>query len=179
MNVSKKLVTASRIMAWLSLAGIVIVPLVTVVGFLDPDATTALSIRFGHLGAPLTSAVPLTNRIGALLCEIIPVAIVVWGLTALTRLFRLFAKGNVFSTASLRALNQVAAALFWNVLAAFVVQAPISYFLTAANPPGQRAISLGLGSDDIEVLFLAGVAVVIARVMAEAHRMADENASFV
>jgi hypothetical protein len=179
MNVSKKLVSASRIMAWLSMAAVAIIPLVTAAIFLFPDATAIMDVRFSHLGAPLTSAVPLANRVGALLCEIVPVAIAVWGLLALTRLFRLFAKGEVFSAAALKALSQVAAALFWNVLASFIAQAPISYFLTAANPPGQGNISLSLGSDDVEVLFLAGVALVIARVMAEARHMADENASFV
>ncbi len=178
MPVSGKLVKASRAMAWLSAAGVVIVPLVTIAIFLFPSVAAVMDISMSHLSAPLTSAVPLANRVGALLCEIVPLAIAVWGLLALTRLFRLFASGEVFSAASLQALSQVAAALFWNVVAAFLAEAPISYFLTEASP-AHRAISLTLGTGDVEVLFLAGVALVIARVMAEAARMADENASFV
>jgi hypothetical protein len=79
----------------------------------------------------------------------------------------------------LRALSSVTTALFWNVVAAFVVQAPITYLISMHNPPGHRFISLGFGSDDVEMLFLAGVTFVIARVMAEARRVAEENAGFV
>ena len=178
MPVSGKLVKASRVMTWLSAAGVMIVPLITAVLFLFPDVAQVLDIHISHLGAPLTSAAPLANRVGALLCEIVPLAIAVWGLLALTRLFNLFAKGEVFSTPALRALSQVTAALFWSVLVSFIAQAPISYFLTRTGS-GHPEISLTFGSDDVEVLFLAGVALVIARVMAEAARMADENASFV
>jgi hypothetical protein len=45
--------------------------------------------------------------------------------------------------------------------------------------PGHREISLLFGTDDAATLFISGVMLVIARVMAEARRVADENAMFV
>jgi hypothetical protein len=102
-----------------------------------------------------------------------------WGLLALAKLFRLFAAGKIFDSENLRALGQVAMAIFWNVAFGFATQAPLTYFLTHHAALGHRYISLGFGSDDVEMLFLAGATFVIARVMAEARRMADENAAFV
>jgi hypothetical protein len=177
MVVSIRLVRASRIMGRLSAVGVVLVPLVVVAAFLFPDATRALDISFNHLGADLTNAIPFGDRLCALAFALVPVAISTWGLFALARLFRCFAEGEIFSAGALRALSRVTAALFGYVLAAFAMQLPISYFLTAHT--GRHELSLTLGSDDVATLFVAGVAFVIARVMAEARQMADENASFV
>jgi Na+-driven multidrug efflux pump len=179
MIISPQLARASRIMAWLSVLGAALGPAVVVACFLFPGATRALDIHFGHLGAELSDAVPLTDRIFAMLCALVPTAIASWGLIALARLFRCFVAGQVFSAGALRALSHVTMALFWNVLAAFVMQAPISFFLTYHLGHGHREISLALGSDDVEMLFLAGATYVIARVMAEARRLAEENEGFV
>ena len=181
MVVSQGLVRASRIMAWLSAAAVIIVPAGTVLIFLFPDQTRILGMHesLNHYGDLLSSGVPLSNRLFALAFALIPAGIATWGLIALTRLLLLFARGEVFTPHSLRALSRITAALFWNVLSAFATEAPISYFLTRANPSGHRFMELTLGSDDANILFLAGVAFVVARVMAEARRMADEHASFI
>jgi Na+-driven multidrug efflux pump len=178
MTVSKSLVRASRIMAVLSWAGAVLFLLMPILIFVFPDQTKALNMHMSHVDG-LTGAVPLTDRLLALACDLVPAGIAAWGLLALAQLFRLFSLGQIFSPANLRALSRVATAMFWYVVTTFVMQAPVSYLLSHHNPPGHRMISLGFGSDDIEVLFLAGATFVIARVMAEARRMADENAGFV
>lgn len=179
MKVSDNLVRASRIMAWLSILGAVLGPAVLIACFVWPEFGVAIDAHFNHLGVPLTEATPLIWRLGAMLCALVPTAIASWGLIALAGLFRCFIAGEVFSAQSLRALSHVTAALFWNVLAAFVMQAPISALLSYPLGPHHREISLGLGTDDVQVLFVAGVAYVLARVMAEARRIADENEGFV
>ena len=103
----------------------------------------------------------------------------VWALVELYRLFLLYAAGEVFSTGALTSLNRVAALMFWYVLVSFATQAPVSYLLSLYRPPGHREISLEFTSHDVSLLFMAGVVLVIARVMGEARRVADENESFV
>jgi hypothetical protein len=166
-------------MAVLAAAGAVAMPLFTIAAFVFPDQTQALDLHMGHLGAPLTGTIPLNDRLLALLCEGVPTAFATWAMIALAQLFRCFGAGEIFTAQPLKQLSHVTVALFANVLTSFVAQAPISYFFTHANPPGHREITLSLGSDDAQLLFLAGVALVIARVMAEARRMADENEGFV
>ena len=181
MGVSQKLVKASRIMAWLSLLGAIVYVAGEIFVFLVPDAAHALGeIEVHHVGTiPITSAIPFAYRLAALVVDLIPTALVAWALIELYRLFQHYARGEVFSVAAIGNLNRVAALMFWQVLASFVAQAPISYLLSLYRPAGHREVSLGLGSNDLAFLFMAGVVLVIARVMAEARRVADENASFV
>jgi hypothetical protein len=65
------------------------------------------------------------------------------------------------------------------VIVAFAVQAPITFLLSYPLGHGHRFVSLSFGNQDVFTLFLAGAVLVIARVMAVARRMADENESFV
>ncbi len=176
---ARNLTRLSRLMAWLSTAGLVIVPAITTYIFVDPERSRWLMLEFDHLGADLTAAVPLRFRLMALACALVSVGCTMWALWSLRRLFLLYAGGEVFSKSALRALNSVALALFSGVVANFVMQAPISFALTYPLGPGHRAISLSFGSGDVATLFMAGVVLVIARVMTEARRLADENAKFV
>jgi len=174
------LVRASRRMAFLSAAAVVLVPLSTVLLFVVPDfvkkvgGDISITAHYGHL---LGSAVPLPDRLIALGFAMIPTAIATWGLIALVRLFNGFRSADAFSHDTLRAFCNVAAALFWNVIATMATEPAITFFLTRAQI--HKSVSLYLGTDDVELLFLAGVAYVIARVMAEARAVAEENAKFV
>jgi Protein of unknown function (DUF2975) len=179
MTVPIRLVRASRVMAWLSTAGFVIVPAIVIYIFLDPEHSRWLMFDMDHLGARISSAVPVEFRLIALACALIPAAFDMWALWSLRSLFLLYARGEVFSPGALSALNHVAVALFGGVIANFIAQAPISAALTWALGHGHREISLSFGSGDVSTLFMAGVVLVIARVMAEARRVADENAKFV
>jgi hypothetical protein len=178
-SVSPKLARLSRIMAVLSALGMVVIPLLVGVAFLLPDNTRWLMFNMSHTGTALTGAIPLAYRISALVCEMVPLSFVLWALWSLRQVFAHYARGEVFSAAPLRHLGNVAVALFLGVLADFIAQAPISFLLSYYQGPGHREISLGFGSDDVGRLFVAGAVLVIARVMAEARRVADENAGFV
>jgi len=179
MSVSRKLIRASRVMAWLSILGAALYLLGEIAVFIVPDSMKLANIlETHHTGVAITSAIPLANRLGALAVELIPTALLIWALLELYGLFHCYSAGEVFTPEPLARLNRVAALMFWYVLVSFIAQAPVSLILSWANA-GHRAISLGLSSHDLSVLFVAGVALVIARVMAEARRMADENASFV
>lgn len=179
MAASSSLSRLSRIMAWLSTVGFVIVPVVTIYAFLAPERSAWLMLDFDHLGATLNSAVPLQFRLLALVCELVTASFTMWALWSLRRLFLLYASGDVFTPGALRALNHVALALLGGVVAGFVMQGPASLALTWSLGQGHRAISLGFGSNDVAGLFTAGVVLVVARVMTEALRVADENAKFV
>jgi DUF2975 family protein len=176
---STKLARLSRTMSVLALIGMAIVPVVVAAAFLYPKFSEALMLNMSHVGMKLTASVPLGDRLLALACEAVSAGLTIWALWSLNRLFANYAQGRVFSAEPIAHLNHVATALFLSVLTDFVMEAPISYFLTRHGPPGHREISLSFGSGDVAWLFIAGTVLVIARVMAEARRMADENAAFV
>jgi hypothetical protein len=169
----------STTMVWLSTLGFLVLPLVVAYTFLDPDHAQWTMFTYEHGGVSLSSSQPFEFRLLALTCALAPTAFTMWALWSLRRLFHLYAEGSVFSSEALSALNHVAVALLASVLVAFIMQAPISLALTWARGPHHREISLSFGSQDVATLFMAGVVLVIARVMAEARRVADENAKFV
>jgi len=177
--VPDKLARLSRVMSILSLLGMILIPVLVIAIFLHPDTTQFLMFRLDHLGADLTGKIPLPHRLGALVCETLPLGCTIWAMWSLRQLFANYAGGQVFSQEPLRHLNNVANALFLGVLADIVMEAPISYLLNLHNPSGHREISLSFGSSDVVWLFVAGTVLVIARVMGEARRVADENAAFV
>ncbi|HEX3673647.1 MAG TPA: DUF2975 domain-containing protein [Rhizomicrobium sp.] len=180
MKVSERLIRGSRVMAWLSLIGAVVYVAADCLVFLAPGISRELgAIELHHTGMDVTQAIPFVYRAAALAVDLIPASLMVWALLELHRLFLRYAAGDVFTAAALKSLNRVAALMFWYVLVGFVAQAPISALLSWSKSTGHREISLGFTSHDVSFLFMAGVVLVIARVMAEARRVADENESFV
>lgn len=104
------------------------------------------------------------------------------GLFALWQLWRLFgeyAQGRALARPALRHLRRFA----WSVLAAALLQplakAALSVVLTVGNPPGQRLLSLSLGSSDYLALLLGAVLLAVAQVMHQAVLAAEENQGFV
>ncbi|MDE2499709.1 MAG: DUF2975 domain-containing protein [Alphaproteobacteria bacterium] len=166
-------------MACCSAAGLLILPVMLAATFLLPDKTEWLMLDVDHLGSMLNAQVPILYRLGAFACEMVPTAFTLWALWSLRQLFLKYAAGDVFSSAALHYLNNVAVALFASVVVGFAMQAPISFLLTWPLGHHHAEISLSFGSGDAATLFMAGVMLVIARVMVEARRMADENAKFV
>ena len=174
-----KLARLSRIMSVLSMVGAAALPAVTIWAFLDPGGTQFLMLRLSHVGDGLNASVPIQYRIDAMAIELVPVGFAVWALWSLSRVFANYAQGRVFGPEPLRHLNRLAVALFASVVADIAAQMPITALLSWHLGPHHREISLSLGSDDVSRLFIAGAVLVIARVMAEARRMADEHAGFV
>lgn len=97
----------------------------------------------------------------------------------LWRLFGRYRLGDVFSLEALGHLRRFA----WS-LALLPVAEPLSRTLgalaiTLDSPPGQRMLVISFGSYEYALMLVALVFVAIARVMAEAARVAEENAQFV
>lgn len=167
------------VMAWLSAAGAVLVPLCVAAIFLYPVAGHGIGLDWNGQTAMEIARTPFDFRLVAFFFALAPAGFTVWALWSLMRLFRGYAVGDVFSYRALRHLNHVAVALFASVILGFVMQLPITLLLSWYKGAGHRALSIGIGSHEIAGLFLAGAVLVIARVMAEARRVADENESFV
>jgi len=166
-------------MAGLSVAGAIILPLMVAATFLYPPLAYALGSQYDGIDVLTIGRTPFGYRVIVFLFALGPTGFTVWTLLSLRRLFLLYAAGKVFSHQALRMLNHVAVALFASVIVGFVVRAPLTLLLSWHLGAGHRAVSLGFGGDDLLALFMAGAVLVIAKVMAEARRMADENASFV
>ncbi|MFT3957266.1 MAG: DUF2975 domain-containing protein [Piscinibacter sp.] len=119
-----------------------------------------------------------TQRIGAAV-SVLPVAVGLYALWQLWQLFGEYAAGRVFGLAAVQRLRRFAWALLGAALLAPLVRAVMSVVLTVGNPPGQRMLVIGFSWNDYLAVLLAAVLIAIATVMAEAARVAEENAGFV
>jgi|WetSurMetagenome_2_1015567.scaffolds.fasta_scaffold727689_2 hypothetical protein len=183
MQVSRKLRTASSVMAWLALAGAAVLATTVPLAYLAPfDFLNAGGAKLGfHVslanGLEITTAIPLLYRLGALAAAMVPTGLTLWALLVLFRLFRAYAAGRVFDDAALNGLKQLAGLLFLIVLASKAEELAATYIVSLSQ--NTRWIGMSVSFDDFTWLFVAGVAVVIARVMAEAHKLARENETFI
>jgi hypothetical protein len=119
-----------------------------------------------------------TLQLGALV-SVVPIGLGLYTLWQLWGLFGLYARGRVFSAGALTRLRRFAWALFATALIAPMVRAAMSVVLTFGNPPGRRALVVGLSWNDYMTVLLAVVLIAIATVMAQAVRLAEENEGFV
>ncbi|HSI60575.1 MAG TPA: DUF2975 domain-containing protein [Ideonella sp.] len=101
---------------------------------------------------------------------------------ALWQLWQLFGRyrlGEVFSLRAVAHLRRFACWLLALAVAGPLVRALMSVAISLDNPVGKRMLRLDLSSNDYQLLLFAAVFLTVARVMAEALRVADENREFV
>ncbi|WP_298435074.1 hypothetical protein [Ottowia sp.] len=136
------------------------------------------------LGAHLpTNAVaqPLADwqRIVAALIAAVPLALLLFGLRQAGRCFQMFSRGQVFTLQAARLLGSFAAWVAWAALASLLADSAISSLLTLGNPPAQRHLSVAIGSEQLLLLFFAGMVWLMASVITQGHSLAEDNEGFV
>ncbi len=176
-----RLALMSRVMAWLTLAAALALPLMVLLTYLSPNEMGPLNLRLYHLSGErrFSEAVPFNDRMIAFAFAAIPLGVAVWALLTLRQLFVSFAAHEIFSRTTSRTLSMLSLAVFAYVVVAFIAQAPIGHFLRRSDPNNHIVFTLSIGLEDLIALFAAAIVAVVARVMSEATRVADENAKFV
>lgn len=166
-------VWAVRTMCVLGAAILVLVPLWF---WSSPEWVARLAERLAGVHEVTVDARAL--RLGAL-ASVAPVALGLYALWQLWQLFAGYAQGRVFTRTALTHLRRFAWSLLAGALLAPALRSLMSVLLTLGNPPGRRHLVIGLSWDDYMAVLLAAVLIVIASVMAEAVRLAEDNEGFV
>lgn len=168
----------SRLMAAACLFLIVVLPIGVAVYWIWAD-TTELVVR-AHL-APDSVQAPLTiwqRVVGALITQI-PLAMMLIGLWHARNCFNLFASGRVFTAQAVHYLRQFAFWVLASTVAGMLAVPAISVLLTFYNEPGTRQLAISFGSDQIFVLFAAGMVWLMAAIIGQGLSLAEENANFI
>lgn len=119
---------------------------------------------------------PVAVRALCFLAALVPGVALTVTLLRLRALFALYKEGRIFSLANVVCFRALARALLGWAVASILYTPLHGLAVTAANPPGRHILSLGLGSSELALFFVAATAVVIARVMDEARRLDEEQA---
>ncbi len=101
------------------------------------------------------------------------------GLFVLRRPFINFARGELFNRANSADLRRFAVLLIVHALLRPVHLALASVVLSVNHPPGQKVLSLSVGSHELQAIGLALVFWVIASLLLEGARLQAENRQFV
>ena len=123
--------------------------------------------------------VGLWNKLAGALITTVPMALLMYGVWRLRQLFVQFRGGSLFSADGAGHLHAFAWMLLVTVLLSPVISALLSVVLTMNNPPGQRALVISLGSNDLAQLFIAGALFAITWTLREGYRLRQENEAFV
>lgn len=125
-----------------------------------------------HALSPLASVAVM----GALLVVALPL---LWGLWELRGLFQGYAAGAIFTVDAAGHLRRCGYALMALSGKTLLRSLALSAALSIDRPKGERSMVLAVSSDDLLFLLLGVTVLVIARVMAEAAHLAEDNAGFV
>lgn len=118
---------------------------------------------------------PWETRLMGLAVSILPSGIAMVFLWWLIQLFSSFARGEVFTGATVRHIRNLGWTMIVGVISAPIYDALISYTLTMHNPPGERIISIGLDSTEFEELIMAGIIILISWVMEEGRKLRESD----
>ncbi|MGJ4947422.1 DUF2975 domain-containing protein [Bradyrhizobium sp. HKCCYLS20291] len=168
----------SRAMAQLTGLGILLISVAMVLVFVIPEWTRSLLLaRLGMAGVGL-QITPDRILAGAAVTAV-PMGVILYGMWQVRALFLDFAEGRVFTPATARRLRDFAAAVLAQTVLGPLSSTALLIAFTIGNPPGSRQIGIALSINDYIALIVGGVLLAVAWVMAEATRIADENASIV
>lgn len=143
-------------------------------------APDALLAQHAHLSPQaLQAPIGTGQRAAAGALMAVPLVLLLAGIAQARQCFAMFARGEVFTRDATSRLRRFAGWVAWAALAAIVAEAAASVVLTLGNPAGQRHLAIGIGSNQVFTLFVAGLVWLMAAVIDEGQSLAAENAGFV
>ena len=171
----------SRIMAAITLVpvvGLLIVPILAVaLAFLDPATLDARLVE--ALAASQQAALTPATRLAALALAAIPLCLALLGFVVVQRLFHGFATGDILTPESGRRLKRIGLIVTALGPVTIVIRSIASVVVSLPNPPGERVLAVGFGSNDVTAIIAGMLLIVLGWTLEEAARVADENRQFV
>ncbi|WP_316647130.1 DUF2975 domain-containing protein [Ovoidimarina sediminis] len=173
---SPKALRLSAALYWATTAALAALPVVIALP-LWLSGPRALATALPGLAVPASLPAPLLAAgIAAGLLPALAVAYVLWQMRGL---FDFYRRGASLGHGAARQIRRIGAGLLATAALALAARTLQALALTAANPPGERILAFHIASSDVGFLLSGGLMLVIGAVMADAARIAEDNAGFV
>ena len=117
----------------------------------------------------------LTRLLGCVV-NFIPAGLMMIGLYTLAKLFALYEKGCIFTQKNVACYRILGRLIICGVFIGVVYRTVLILALTLFNPPGQRILSIGFGTKEIEILLIGIIVLIITWVMEEGRMIENEQA---
>ncbi|WP_051242335.1 DUF2975 domain-containing protein [Stappia stellulata] len=168
------------------MAGVTLVPIVAIMAL--PAMVVALAtLNPSTLDAQLLETVASSQRAvltpwtraGALILAAIPLLVALAGFLTVRQLFLGFARGEVLTPESGRRLKRIGVIVTALGPLTILIRTIASVVVSLPNPPGERVLAVGFGSNDVTAIIAGMLLIVLGWTLEEAARVADENRQFV
>ena len=169
----------SRFLAWLCLLAAIAWPLEKAAWMMRTPAADLFNTFSMQPSVSGPVSLKLWQRLLLVTLGVVPALAASVGLWGLYRCFRLFAAGDFFSVRTVRWLRRCAGWTFCSLALSLVAHPLVGLVMTATLPRGEQEVVFAFYRVHFETLLIAGTVWVISGAMAEAGRLADENAQFV
>ncbi|MEM8554974.1 MAG: hypothetical protein AAGF71_09155 [Pseudomonadota bacterium] len=155
-----------------------LVPLAIVLWLItQPLSGHMLQAVFPRIAVP--AQLELWQIWGAYALSVGPLGVFLIMLWRLQVLLRVYAAGEALSDRAVGLIRGLGNCLIALVLVGVITRAGQSVVLSWTNPPGERALAIGLGSQDIILLLMGGLLVLIGSALADGVRAVEENRGFI
>lgn len=172
----------NRVLAWACLLLAVVLP-VAVLAMLwhSTPADMLAQLDIQQRPGSRVGTVPLSTWQHGLVVGLgmLPVSAMAYALWRAHQCFRGFARGDVFSLATVRHLRGFAAGLLVASCAGMVVPVACAWLLTLGVPAGSRGLSISVGSQQLLLLLFSGIVWQMGQAMTRAVELADDNAQII
>lgn len=173
----EKIKKVSRVFRWLFQTVFYIAPFITAAYWFSFPASAMIMHYF-----PLPELPHVINgstRIIGFTVSLLPTVIVMYGLNNLATLFKSYENGQIFTVKNVGYLKQLGYTLFAWVIGGWVYQALLSYTLSyqaAKLFKHHDMVQVIIQGTDATAFIVGGILILIAWVMDEACKIADEQA---
>lgn len=184
MNKIKRVSTAFM---WLFIFLFIALPLEQIIGWLHaPNTWEALNhtiilnaipavYQSGTQACQILHPLTMLDKLSGFLVSMIPTGIMMAVMWYLMRLFRLYAKGVIFTLRNVAYIRKIGYALLIGQLVSPIYEAMMGLVLTYGNPVGQRCFTATLDQTNIAVVLIALLIVLISWIMAEGCKLQEDQ----
>jgi hypothetical protein len=119
------------------------------------------------------------QRILAGLISAIPLAVFAVGLWQARQFFRRYSAGQIFSSRAAHNLSRFAGWTLASVIVSILCQPAVTTVLTLTYPEGSRILMVSISSQKVFLMFFAAMVYLMANIIRQGQRLAEENATIV
>jgi hypothetical protein len=146
--------------------------------WLSPTRVETMVVK--HLAiSPGPLALDDSTRLLGFLISMLPMSVLFYALYEAFRLLSDVARGQVFTGTMTVRLRRIGLAVIALGLVRPLSAALVGVALTSARAPGARELAIGVSFDDYMIALFGGLILILAQVMLQATRLADEHRQIV
>ena len=124
---------------------------------------------------PIMHSLSGMEKFSGFLISLVPLAVQLYLLANLVKLFALYEKGKIFVLESVNTIKCIGLALFISQIIAPFYEAALSPVLTWHNPPGNRMAIASFDGTNVGLIIAAVIILLVSWVMAEACKLKQES----